>query len=198
MDFSTKFKGPQRRQIIIIDLASSLCIYLSLYLETDNRRKYLLSFWESALADEIRADLITGNVNARWNQNIYLSLGKLVKQLFYTEFKFFKSAHNLRQLCCSDFKDYSVLFLNGGLKVNKEKMVVSCSVAGCSSVRGRGTESFFRFPVPCPLSWLAIVGRGGETINKYGDTLWTNKFYFRAYYLQAYTGFQLVWGGTKT
>ena len=54
-----------RRQIIVIDLASSLCIYLSLYLETDNRRKYLLSFWESALADEIRADLITGNVNAR-------------------------------------------------------------------------------------------------------------------------------------
>ena len=90
-------------------LASSLCIYLSLYLETDNRRKYLLSFWESALADEIRADLITGNVNARWNQNIYLSLGKLVKQLFYTEFKFFKSAHNLRQLWCSDFKA-SVLF----------------------------------------------------------------------------------------
>ena len=58
-------KSPCHRQIIIIDSTSSPCIYLSLYLETDNRRKYLLSFWESALADEIRADLITGNVNAR-------------------------------------------------------------------------------------------------------------------------------------
>ena len=60
-----KSMGYIRRQIIIIDSASSPCIYISLYLETDNRRKYLLSFWESALADEIRADLITGNFNAR-------------------------------------------------------------------------------------------------------------------------------------
>ena len=49
-----------RRQTIIIDLASSLCIYLSLYLETDNRRKWHIWLWESPLADEIRADLITG------------------------------------------------------------------------------------------------------------------------------------------
>ena len=163
----------EKRRQIGINRLSVVLLYLSIiHIETNNRSKQQRSeCWDAELADEIWADSITGNFNARGKQNIYLSLGKLVKQVFYTEFKFFKSAHNLRQLCCSDFKDYSVLFLNGGLKVNKEKMVVSCSVAGCSSVRGRGTESFFRFPVPCPLSWLAIVGRGGETINKYGDTL---------------------------
>ena len=133
-----------RRQIIIIDLASSLCIYLSLYLETDNRRKYLLSFWESALADEIRADLITGNVNARWNQNIYLSLGKLVKQLFYTEFKFFKSAHNLRQLWCSDFKA-SVLFWMWNKKTEYGSEMFSGWLLDC---KGAGDWKLVQIPRP--------------------------------------------------
>ena len=71
-----------RRQIIIIDPASSPSIYLSLHLETDYRSKQRSKGWDAALADKIRADSITGNFNARGNQNVYLSLGKLVKQLF--------------------------------------------------------------------------------------------------------------------
>ena len=66
-------------------------------------------------------------------------------------------------------------------------MVLRCSVVGCSTVRGRGTASLFRFPVPCPLSWISVVGRGGKTINKYSDILSTKFFY-----LEAYTGFQTV------
>ena len=145
-------KWSDRRQIIVIDLASSLCIYLSLYLETDNRRKYLLSFWESALADEIRADLITGNVNARWNQNIYLSLGKLVKQLFYTEFKFFKSAHNLRQLWCSDFKA-SVLFWMWNKKTEYGSEMFSGWLLDC---KGAGNCKFVQ--IPRPLSSKLDIG----------------------------------------
>ena len=44
-----------------------------------------------------------------------------------------------------------------------------CAVVGYTANKGRGTKSFFSFPVPCPLSWLTVVGKGGKTTEKFAD-----------------------------
>ena len=55
-------------------------------------------------------------------------------------------------------------------------MVVMCAVVGCTANKGRGTKSFFSFPVPCPLSWLTVVGKGGKTTEKFPCMLHNKSF----------------------
>ena len=45
-------------------------------------------------------------------------------------------------------------------KSNPKRMRQKCAVQNCESYAGKCQYRLFRFPTPCPLSWLAVVGRG--------------------------------------
>ena len=43
-------------------------------------------------------------------------------------------------------------------KSNPKRMRQKCAVQNCQSYAGKCQYRLFRFPTPCPLSWLAVVG----------------------------------------
>ena len=70
-------------------------------------------------------------------------------------------------------------------------MGVRCAVVGCTAIKGRGTESFFSFPIPCPLSWITVVGKEGKTTEKFSDL-----FHNESLKMHAYKGFYQGWGNS--
>ena len=64
-------------------------------------------------------------------------------------------------------------------------MAVCCSVAA-RQLRGGELKAFF---IPCPLSWLTVVGKGGKTAEKFSDML-----HNKSLKLHVYKGFYQGWG----